>query len=66
MDRDDKIRRVLRHDVKNPLAVIVGRCELLASGAMGPMSEGQAKSVEAIARAARRIQEMVDALAQET
>jgi signal transduction histidine kinase len=65
MDEQDRIRRALRHDLRNPLAVILGRCEMLASGAMGDLSVGQERSVEAIQRNADRLVQMLDALASE-
>ncbi len=63
--RREKLRRALRHDLRNPLAVILGRCEILSSGAMGELNDGQARSVDAIQRNADRLVSMLDALADE-
>jgi len=59
----ENLRRALRHDLRNPLAVILGRCEILVSGAMGELSHGQARSVGAIQRNAERLVSMLDTLA---
>lgn len=63
--RREQLRRALRHDLRNPLAVILGRCEILTSGAMGDLNDGQARSVDAIQRNAERLVGMLDALADE-
>jgi signal transduction histidine kinase len=57
------VRQVLRHDLRSPLAVIVGRCDMLASGALGALDEHQLRSVEAILRNAERIERELDHLA---
>jgi len=46
----------LRHDLRNPLSVILGRCELLLSGAAGPLSDRQRNSLDAVVRNATRMQ----------
>jgi signal transduction histidine kinase len=67
MDTDgrDRLRRALRHDLRNPLAVILGRCEMLVGGEMGDLTVGQTRSVEAIQRNADRLVQMLDTLASE-
>jgi signal transduction histidine kinase len=50
-----ELRRVLRHDVRTPLAVILGRCELLAAGLQGPLTPEQLAAVEAVQRNADRL-----------
>jgi len=63
--RQEKLRRALRHDLRNPLAVILGRCEILSSGTMGDLSAAQTRSVAAIQRNAERLVEMLDDLAEQ-
>ena len=58
-----RIRQALRHDLRNPLAVILGRCEMLVDGALGELAEPQQRSVEIIRRNATRMVEMLDDLA---
>ena len=53
------LKRILRHDVRTPLAVILGRCELLAAELHGPMVSEQLAAVEAIMRNAQRIEELM-------
>ena len=53
------LRRSLNHDIRSPLAVIVGRCDLLLAGELS--SESQ-RSVEAIARNAQRMKQMIEML----
>jgi signal transduction histidine kinase len=57
-----KLRQALRHDLRNPLAVILGRCEMLA-GAVGDLDPVQQRCVDAIARNADRLVAMLDGLA---
>ncbi|MFT4621990.1 MAG: signal transduction histidine kinase [Myxococcota bacterium] len=58
--RRREIRRVLRHDVRTPLAVILGRCELLAAELQGPMTAEQHTAVDAIRRNADRLAGLLD------
>ena len=60
----ERLRRALRHDLRNPLAVVLGRCEMLSSGAFGEMDERQLRSVEIIHRNANRVVEMLEDLAE--
>ncbi len=53
------LKRILRHDVRTPLAVILGRCELLAAELHGPMVAEQLAAVEAIMRNAQRIEDLM-------
>jgi len=57
------VRQILRHDLRTPLAVVVGRCDLLESEAQGPLTEGQRRSLEAISRNALRLQRELEHLA---
>ncbi len=59
----ERLRRALRHDLRNPLAVVLGRCEMLLSGAMGELDEHQRRSVAIIHRNAERVVEMLGELA---
>ena len=63
-DRQERVRRALRHDLRNPLAVVLGRCEMLISGAFGELDERQLRSVEIIQRNAERVVEMLGELAE--
>ena len=58
--RRQELRRVLRHDVRTPLAVILGRCELLAAGLQGPVTPAQAAALDAIRRNADKLTRMLD------
>lgn len=59
----ERLTRGLRHDLRNPLAVVLGRCEMLMSGANGELEERQLRSVEIIHRNATRMVEMLEELA---
>lgn len=59
----ERLQRALRHDLRNPLAVVLGRCEMLSSGAYGDLDERQLRSVEIIHRNATRVVEMLEELA---
>jgi len=59
----DQVRRALRHDLRNPLSIILGRCELLESGVLGPLEPVQQESIAVIERHARRIVDEIDRLA---
>lgn len=56
------IRRLVRHDVRSPLAVILGQCELLMIETGGALSERQRKSVDAIERQAKNLRTLLDEL----
>ena len=58
--RDLELRRLLRHDVRTPLAVILGRCELLEAELQGPLSPEQRVAIEAIRRNAERLGLLLD------
>lgn len=58
------VRQVLRHDLRTPLAVIIGRCEMLEAEAYGGLTDGQRRSVEAISRNAQRLVEELEHLAE--
>lgn len=58
-----RLRRVVRHDLRNPLTIILGRCELLESELQGPLTEAQQGSVRAITRNAERLLAELDELA---
>lgn len=60
----DELRRALRHDLVNPLTIILGRCELLDSGVLGPLEPSQRDSVATIERHARRIVDEIERLSQ--
>ena len=59
-----RLRRALRHDLRNPLAVVLGRCEMLISGAVGELDDKQVRSVEIIHRNAERVVELLGELAE--
>lgn len=64
VDARSRLRRALRHDLRNPLAVVLGRCEMLLSGTLGELDERQSRSVEIIQRNAERMVEMLADLAE--
>ena len=45
------------------MAVIVGRTEMLGSGMLGPLNEGQQRSIDILAAAVERLTAELDALA---
>jgi signal transduction histidine kinase len=57
------VRRRLRHDLNNPLSVIVGRCDMLLQEAHGPISDEQRRALEAVLRSAERLQSEIHQLA---
>ncbi len=61
---DDRLRRALRHDLRSPLAVTVGRAGMLLEGLAGDLNEPQRRTVQAIAEAADRLRADLDALAE--
>jgi signal transduction histidine kinase len=63
MTDDERLAQLLRHDLRSPLAVILGRCELLNAGTGGPLTEAQTRSVDAIARAAKKMLTLLDEVA---
>lgn len=58
-----ELLRALRHDLRNPLAIILGRCELLESGALGVLEPVQLESIATIERHAQRIVGEIERLA---
>ena len=61
------VHRRVRHDVRSPLAVIIGRCDLLIQGTQGAINPEQRQSLAAVLRNAERLkvelQELADDLA---
>ena len=55
MSDDDGIRRRVRHDLRSPLSVILGRAEILLSEIHGPLTPEQRKSLDDIVRHALRM-----------
>lgn len=64
LSAEQRLRRALRHDLRNPLAVVLGRCEMLTSGAFGELDERQLRSVEIIHRNAERMVDMLEELSE--
>lgn len=58
-----ELRKRLRHDLRSPLAVIVGRADLLLSELHGPLNAEQRRSVEALLQSADRLQRELEELA---
>jgi signal transduction histidine kinase len=64
--RDDEgFRKKLRHDLRSPLSVVLGRAEILLSELHGPLSPEQRRSVEDIVRHALRMNVELTALAEQ-
>jgi signal transduction histidine kinase len=59
----EELRRRVRHDLRSPLAVVLGRAEMLLSGALGPITPAQRASLEAITRSAERLDRELGELA---
>lgn len=62
----EELRRKLRHDLRSPLAVILGRAELLLEEVYGELTPDQRRSIEVVVRNAERLtrelEEVADAL----
>ncbi len=52
----------MRHDLRGPLTVIMGRAELLQAEVHGPLNEGQRGCLDAIMRSTVRLASELDAL----
>lgn len=64
MGKDDEvIRRKIRHDLRSPLSVILGRAEILLSEIHGPLTPEQRRSLDDIVRHAHRINTELTAVA---
>ncbi len=63
--RSQRLRRLVRHDMRSPLAVLLGQCEILGMELGGALTEKQRRSVEAMERKAQQLKEMIDDLAAE-
>lgn len=61
--RTAHMRKAVRHDLRNLLTIILGRCELLESGALGGMPPAQVEGLRAIVRSAERMAVALDVLA---
>jgi signal transduction histidine kinase len=53
-----RVRQLVVHDLRSPLAVILGQCDLLEM--RGRLTEADAASIEAVQRAAHRVLALVD------
>lgn len=58
----DRERRRIVHDLRGPLAVVSGQCEMLAGNVYGPMSPEQERSIEAIRRQVDRMRDLIETL----
>jgi len=58
-----EVRRLVRHDMRNPLAVILGQCEILTIELGGPLTDHHRRSVGAIERQTEHLHALVDHLA---
>ncbi len=59
--RDDFLA-VLSHDLRSPLSIIQGNCQILAEGLVGEVNPRQVKTVATISRQSNRMTEMVEDL----
>jgi signal transduction histidine kinase/GGDEF domain-containing protein len=53
---------LLSHDLRSPLAVVLGQCQLLAEGLMGNLNPKQQNAIGSVQRNARRMNQMVEDL----
>jgi len=58
---DDEFVRVLAHEVRNPLAVIMGSTDLLLDGEFGSLTAAQTQELQSISRNAAEILELFNA-----
>ena len=58
----EEIRRALRHDLRGPLSVVLGRCEMLLAGTFGPLEPEHKRNIEIIHRNAERLLGSIDTL----
>ena len=58
----DHIFTALSHDLRTPVAVILGNCQLLMEGLSGPMPGTHAQKIEVIHRQASRLQQLMESL----
>jgi hypothetical protein len=58
-----EVRRLVRHDIRNPLAVILGQCEILTIELGGPLTDHHHRSVDAVDRQTEHLRGLVDRLA---
>ena len=55
----DRLVALVNHELRTPLAMMIGYTEMLREGDAGPLSEEQAVMVEGAERGAVRVQELV-------
>ena len=55
-------RRRVGHDIRGSLAVISGQCEMLESGAWGPLTEPQKRALAKVRKHVDLVSERVDTL----
>jgi K+-sensing histidine kinase KdpD len=58
----DGIRKTISHDLRGPLAIVLGQCEMLLAGLRGDLSEPQQRSVKAIVKHSERLVGMLEEL----
>ena len=58
------LRQLVNHDMRTPLAVILGQCEMLEAGLHGDLGDRQLRAIQTIARNAARLQSELDEAAQ--
>lgn len=63
-ERARPLRRLVRHDLRGPLTVVLGQAELLSLEVGGMLTEKQKRSVSAIDRQSEHLRELLDDLAQ--
>ncbi|HJN75278.1 MAG TPA: histidine kinase dimerization/phospho-acceptor domain-containing protein [Myxococcota bacterium] len=57
-----EVRRVLAHDLRNPLGVILGNAELVKEGVYGELTPKQEAALATIERQAERLADMLEVL----
>lgn len=59
--RLEALRKRIGHDLRSPLAVVLGQCEILQLELHGPLNQPQRAAVASIEAQVERMLELVDA-----
>ncbi len=59
-DRSERLARLLRHDLRSPMAVVLGQCELLQLGVHGELTPRQEAAIESVVRQTERALKLLE------